>query len=137
MKKLLLSWLAVFVVLTVLDYVVHGVLLAGAYEQVKDLFRPDMEQKMWIYSLISAITTFFFVLIFSKGYESKGIMEGVRYGFYAGCMLATGMAYGTYAMVAIPYSMAMQWFVFGLAEYIIAGVVVASIYGMKESASAA
>jgi hypothetical protein len=137
MKKLLLSWLAVFVALTALDFLIHGVLLASTYVQIKDLFRPDMESKMWIYNLVGAITSFFFVLIYSKGYEGKGVMEGVRYGFYAGCMLATGMAYGTYAMIAIPYAMAMQWFVYGIIEYIVAGAIVALIYGKKEPAPAA
>ena len=136
MKKLLLSWVAVFVAISALDYVIHGVILSSAYEQLKEVFRPDMADKMWIYSLVAAITSFFFVLIYSKGYEGKGIMEGVRYGLYAGAMLSTGMAYGSYASYAIPYSLAMQWFLFGMVEYVAAGVIVALIHGKKEGAAA-
>jgi hypothetical protein len=137
MKKLLLGWVAVFVVITALDYVIHNLILGSTYDQIKDVFRPDMMDKMWIISLVTAITSFFFVLIFSKGYEGKGIVEGVRYGFYAGMMLATGMAYGGYAMIAIPYALAVQWFVYSLVEYVVAGVVAALVYGKKESASPA
>ena len=136
MKKLLLGWLAVFVALSVLDYLIHGLILSSTYEQLKEVFRPDMMDKMWIYSLVAAITSFFFVLIYSKGYEGKGIMEGVRYGLYVGAMLSTGMAYGSYASYAIPYSLAIQWFLFGMAEYVVAGVVVSLIYGKKEGAAA-
>lgn len=137
MKKLLLGWLAAFVVLSALDYLVHGVIMSSTYEAAKEVFRPDMDSKMWIYSLVSVITTFFFVLIFSKGYEGKGIMEGVRYGLYAGVLVSTGYAYGSYASFALPYSLAMQWFVYGVAEYVIIGVVVALIYGQKGSAPTA
>lgn len=38
------------------------------------------------------------------------------------------MAYGTYAMIEIPYSLALQWFIYGIIEYIILGAVLAAIY---------
>lgn len=95
-----------------------------------------MMDKMWIYNLVTAIVSFFFVLIYSKGYEGKGIMEGVRYGLYVGVMLSVGMAYGSYAMIAIPYSLAMQWFLFGMVEYVVAGAVASLVYGKKEGAAA-
>lgn len=63
-----------------------------------------------------------------KGFENKGIMEGVRYGFYIRVWMSVGMAYGTYAMVAIPYSLALQWFIYGVIEYIIAGVALALVF---------
>lgn len=136
MRKLLLGWLAVFVAITACDYVIHNLILGSTYAQIKEVFRPDMMDKMWIISLVTVIVSFFFVLIFSKGYEGKGIVEGLRYGFYAGMMLSTGMAYGSYATYAIPYHLAMSWFIYGLAEYLIAGVVVALVYGKPEAKAA-
>jgi hypothetical protein len=38
------------------------------------------------------------------------------------------MAYGTYAMIEIPYSLALQWFIYGIIEYMIAGAVLAMVY---------
>lgn len=137
MRKLLLGWLAVFVTITACDYVIHNLILGSTYDQIKEVFRPDMMDKMWVISLVTAIVSFFFVLIFSKGYEGKGIVEGLRYGFYAGMMLSTGSAYVSYATYAIPYHLAMSWFIYGLAEYLIAGAVVALIYARSSSPSAA
>jgi hypothetical protein len=34
-------------------------------------------------------------------------------------------------MIAIPYWLALQWFIYGLIEYIIAGVVLAFVFGVK------
>ncbi len=136
MKKVLIGAAAVFITISVLDYLIHGVLLASAYKETAGIWRPDMESKMWIFSLVSLIGSFFFSLIFSKGYEGKGIMEGVRYGAYIGIWMSTGMAYGTYGMIAIPYTMALQWFLYGIVEWIACGVVLSLVYGKKEAAAA-
>lgn len=130
-RKVLLGFVAVFITLEVLDFLVHGVLLASAYTSVASLFRPDMTAKMWIIHLVTLIGAFFFAFIFSKGYENKGIGEGIRYGCYIGIWMSVGMAYGTYSMIAIPYSLALQWFIYGLIEYIIAGAVLAMVFGSK------
>jgi hypothetical protein len=115
----------------ILDFVVNGLLMKAAWESTANLFRPDMMSKMYVFYIMNLVGAFFFSFIFSKGYEGKGIGEGIRYGFYVGVWLSTGMAYGTYAMVAIPYYMALQWFLYGVIEYMIAGVVLAAVFGKK------
>ena len=133
MKKILIGTAVVFVAVSVLDYLIHGVMLQSAYEATKDVWRPDMESKMWIFSVVSLVGSFFFSFIYSKGYEGKGIAEGARYGLYVGIWMSIGMAYGTYAMIAIPYSMAIQWFLYGIIEYVIGGVLLAMVFGKKEA----
>ena len=89
---------------------------------------------MWMYYVMGLIGSFFFTFIFSKGYEGKGIAEGVRYGLYIGIWMSMGMAYGTYSMVAIPYSLALQWFLYGVVEYVIGGIILALVFGKKATA---
>ena len=95
-----------------------------------------MQSKMWIYYIIMLVGSFFFSFIFSKGYEGKGIIEGVRYGLYIGIWMSIGMAYGTYAMIDIPYSLALQWFIYGVTEYVIYGILLALVFGKKQPAAA-
>lgn len=130
-KKLWMSFIAVFITMEILSFVVNGLILGATYEANKALWRPDMNSLMWIYHVLTLVGSFFFTFIFSKGYEGKGMMEGVRYGTYIGIWMSIGMAYGTYAMIPIPYSLALQWFIYGVIQYIIAGVVLAQVYGMK------
>jgi hypothetical protein len=134
-KKVWLGCIAVFVTFVILDFVVNGLLMKAAWESTANLFRPDMMSKMYVFYIMNLVGAFFFSFIFSKGYEGKGIGEGIRYGFYVGVWLSTGMAYGTYAMVAIPYYMALQWFLYGVIEYMIAGVVLAAVFGKKAEAA--
>jgi len=137
MKKVLIGSAAVFVAMSIMDYLIHGVLLAPAYQATANLWRPDMQSLMWIFTVITLIGSFFFSFIFSKGYEGNGVAEGARYGLYIGIWMSLGMAYGTYGMIAIPYSMAIQWFLYGVIEYLIGGIILALVFGKKEAAPAA
>ncbi|MFZ1081465.1 MAG: hypothetical protein WAO19_06015 [Candidatus Kryptoniota bacterium] len=136
-KKVWLGFIAVFIVLEILMLLVDGVLLMNTYTSIQGVWRPDMDSKLWIYHVINIFTAFFFSFIFSKGYEKKGIMEGVRYGFYIGVWMSVGMAYGSYAMIAIPYSLALQWFIYGVLEYIIAGAALAMVFKERPKTTAA
>lgn len=134
-KKILIGAIAVFIGMSVLSFLVHGVLLDSAYqtEPFKSVIRPgsEMMKMMWIFYAVYIIQAFFFTLVFFKGYEGKGIMEGVRYGFYMGMLMATPMAYASYAMYPMPYSLALQWFFYGIIEYVILGILLAMVAGKK------
>lgn len=130
-KKFWTGFVAVFVAMEILMFLVHGVLLSSAYQSTKEIWRPDMQSLVWIYHVLAVIGAFFFTLIFSKGYEGKGVMEGVRYGLYIGIWMSVGMAYGSYAMIKIPYTLALQWFIYGVIEYVVYGVILATVYGKQ------
>lgn len=131
-KKLLLAFIVVFVLLEVMGYIIHGVILASTYDmaEVQAAFRPEaeMNSNMWIVWVTGLIWSFFFVFFFAKGYEGKGIMEGLRFGFYMGLFWSLVSSYQTYAFVPMPYSLAFQWFIFGMIEMLILGFVAALVY---------
>jgi len=132
MKKIIIGSLVVFVIFEVMDFIVHGVILGHAYATMINVWRPDMMQKMWVLHVVKIVVAFMFVFIFSKGYEGKGLMEGVRYGFYIGLMLSMGYAFGSYASFRISHQLALQWFTYAMIEYIISGIAVAKVFGKKK-----
>jgi len=136
-KKFWLGCITVFVVISVWEMIVNMALLASAYKATASLWRPEAEMKIGLFFVVYAFVAFFFTLIFSKGYEGKGIAEGLRYGFYVGMMMSIPMAYGTYGAMPIPYSLALQWFMYGLIEYLLAGAALALVYGKQAPAAAA
>lgn len=136
MKKVLIGFVVTFILLEVLDILIHGVILMSVYQATQNVWRPDMMQKMWILHIVKIVVALLVAFIFSKGYEGKGIMEGLRYGLYIGVLMSIGMADGTYAMIAIPYSLALQWFIYGVIEYTIVGVALALVFGKKETSTA-
>jgi len=129
-KKFWMAFIAVFITAEVLDFVLYSLVLGSAFSSLP-VWRADMRSLQWIYVVITLVGSFFFTFIFSKGYEGKGIAEGIRYGLYIGIWLSIGMAYGTYAMVNIPYGMTLEWFLLGVLTYIVMGIVASLVYGKK------
>jgi energy-converting hydrogenase Eha subunit A len=118
----------VYLVSQVLEYLIHGVWLQSTYLSLKQIWRPDMDSKMWIMWVVGFIVSFVFAYIFAKGYEGRGIMEGVRFGAVVGLLTALPSAYTTYAIFPIPYSLALSWFLAGMVEAIVLGIVAALVY---------
>jgi uncharacterized membrane protein YagU involved in acid resistance len=130
-KRIIIASLAVFVSFQILDYIIHGVILMDTYEAMQNVWRADMESKMWIMMVTSLFFSFLFTIIFAKGYENRGILEGARYGVLIGLLMNVVGMFNQYAVYPIPFSLALQWFVFGTIEIIICGMVVALIYKSK------
>jgi hypothetical protein len=131
-KKFWIAVVVIFILLEILGYLVHGVILAATYETegIKEIFRSmeEMDSKMWIMWLTDLIWVYFFVFFFTKGYENKGIMEGVRYGAYMGIFVSLVFSYQNYVMLPIPYSLALQWFIYSFIISLILGLTAALIY---------
>ena len=128
LKRYLAASLAVCVVSLALGFLIHGIILRPTYESLRSLWRPDMASKMWISWVNTFLMSLLFTYIFTKGYEGRGIMEGVRFGLLVGIFLSIPAAYGTYMIIAIPYSLALQWFLYGTAQTIVLGAVAAAVY---------
>ena len=131
-KRWLLASLAVFVVMAVLEFLIHGVLLAGLYKQTASLWRPEseMQRLMWVFWVGYLVFAPFFAFIYAKGYErdKPGLGQGLRFGFYLGAMLAVAHSFGWYAILPIPLSLAYWWLGAILVEFIAAGAAAGLVY---------
>ncbi|MBF8294826.1 MAG: hypothetical protein HW389_1371 [Bacteroidetes bacterium] len=136
-KKLWVGFVTVFVTTQVLEGLVNFFLLDPIYSSHSHIWRPISEMKLWMLPVTGMFFSFFFVFIFSKGYEGKGISEGIRYGFYVALMVALPNAYGNYAIMQIPYALALQWFTYDTLEYVIAGAILSGVFSLRIDSSAA
>jgi len=138
-KKVIPGFIAVYIVMSLLNFLIHNTILRDTYMTLVQtgLMRGEAAGTMWIYFVTALVVSFFFSLIFSKGYEGKGVGEGLRFGLYTGLLMATPFAYDTYASMTIPYHLALQWFLYTTIEYVILGVIVASVFGKSKGVTAA
>ena len=127
-RNFILTSIIVFVVYEVVNNIIHVLILSGAYQVLSEVWRPDMMQKMWIMYVTALIFSFLFVYIFSKGYEGRGIQEGIRYGLIMGLLMNVVGMFNQYAVYPLPFSLVIQWFVYGVIQFIICGIVAAAIY---------
>src|SRR3990172_9164916 len=110
MKKIILSTILVFLAWSVMDFIIHGVILRSTYGSTAALWRPMGEMKMGVMYLVVLISAFAFVMIFSQFFSKKGIIAGVKYGLWFGLSAGVSMGYGSYSVMPIPYHMAFTWF---------------------------
>ena len=132
-KKLLIAFVAVFVVSQILGYVIHNIILSASYQELAHLWRPDMMSKMWIMWITGVIYCFFFVYVFVRGYENKGIMEGIRFGLIIGCFVSIPHLYGQYVVYELPYMLVLQWVIYDFIILVVMGIVAALIYKPVEA----
>ena len=135
-KRFWIAFVVVYILAQLTDILVHVVILGSTYESegIKEIFRnmDEMNAKMWIMYVTDLVWVFFFTYIFVKGYENKGLLEGLKYGVYIGLFIPFVFAYQSYVIYPVPYSLAFQWFLYGVIQCIIYGIVVAAIYRPKE-----
>ena len=127
-KRIWIGFVTVFVTTQVIEGLVDFILLGPTYSLSPHIWRPIAEIKLWMLPVTGAFFAYFFVFIFSKGYEGRGLLEGVRYGTYAALMIVLPHAYNSYATMQIPYSVALQWLFFGTVEYIFAGALLSTAF---------
>jgi hypothetical protein len=127
MKKTLISVIAVFVAWSMLDFVIHGVILNSAYAATANLWRPMNEMKMNVMHMTVLITSFSFAWIYGRMISNKSIANGLKFGLWWGLGAGVSMGYGTYSVMPIPYLMALTWFLGSLMEGAVAGLIVGGI----------
>ena len=131
-KRFLLASLAVFVSMQILDFLIHMVLLAEDYQLTVSIWRADMMDTFWIMYITGALLSLLFVFIFAKGYQGKGVLEGIRYGLLMGVLLMVIGSLNQYVIYPVPFNIVVKWIIFGLIEFMILGVVAALIYKPKQ-----
>ena len=122
-----LAVLAVFVAWTVLDIVIHGVILSGDYAETAHLWRPKDEMKMGLLYLTGFIASITFTLIYACLIGKKSVATGLKYGLLFGIGWGIGMGYGTYSVMPIPYKLALVWFLGVVVEATIGGLLLGLI----------
>lgn len=129
-KLWLISAIAVFVVIAVSGYLFHGWLLQPIYADTVQYWRPEAEfsKRMPAMLLGQAIFAFAFAFVFTIGYEAKGPLEGLRYGFYLFLVFVPWNVLTQYTVMPLPDRLFLYWAGIGMVQFLLCGLVAASIY---------
>jgi glycerol uptake facilitator-like aquaporin len=133
-KRFWLAFVATYIVYQALGFVVHQVWLTPVYQEIAEVFRPreQMDTMVWIFSLTSAVVVLIFCYVFTRGYEGRGIGEGVRYGVLMGLFMMVVQAYDSYVIYPLPYHLVLKWFFAGMVTFVVMGIVVALVYKLAD-----
>ncbi len=128
LKKYLLSVLAVFVLWSALDFVIHGVILMQSYQATAQLWRPMEEMKTALMYLSSLLTAAAFVGAYALLVTDKSVKTGILYGAMMGLFSGIPMALGSYSYMPITSYIALVWFCGSVILMTLAGLCTAAIF---------
>lgn len=124
-KRYAVACFAVFIVLSLIDLLFDFLLLGPINHSLKNVWRPDMIH--WLEPVTYLSASILFVLLLTHIHNVKGVSGGVLYGLLVGLLVSGVHSFGQYATYPIPFVLAVLWFVEGLVQYAIAGIVTALI----------
>ena len=132
-KRLLLAVIAVFIGVFLTDFLMHGVWLKGDYAATASLWRPEgeMQKQMgWLMlgQFLAAVT---FTVLYAKGFAATACLRcAAIYGLFMG-LFGQAATCITYAVQPLPASIAVKWFLAGLVQGVLMGVLVFLVYKPK------
>jgi hypothetical protein len=125
-KRLILGIVAVFVSVWATSFLIHGVWLLGTYKATMNLWRTEAEMTShvaWLF-LGQFLMSVAFVVIWSKGFPATATLGGsCGYGLFMG-VFSQATTCITYAVQPVPGDLMVKWFVSGLAQGVLMGVIV-------------
>lgn len=121
-KKWLLASAAIFVAWSVMDFILHGLILASTYEATAQLWRPMAEMNQGLMHGVTAVCALAFTGIYAALVSPKSVGAGLKYGLLFGIVSGMSMGFGSYSYMPIPIHLAAAWFLGSVVEIAVAGL---------------
>ena len=128
------SWavLAVFIFTMVWGGFYHLVLLKGADLEIRQLYRPDMAGKMWLSVFGVLGISILFVIGYSLCSRRGTLLEGMAYGVCFSVLAFLLVDLNQYILYPIPFMLILKWYIGGLIEFIVNGLLVSLLYPVRK-----
>ena len=127
-KRFVLSAIIIFIVSLLWNGFVHSLILNNDEEILKSILRPDINNKMWLSIVLTALISIIFVLGYirftTKGTSTEGIIYGVSFGILAILLVDVNQ----YILYPLSFSIVLKWMIFGLLEFTFYGFLVSKLY---------
>jgi hypothetical protein len=127
-KRFLLTCGVLFLVAIAWNAFVHLVVLRAANASVEHLRRPDFAEKAWLSVLLTAGVVTVFVWGYSRFARNGSLREGVGYGLFFALVAGLLVDLNQYVLFPIPAVVAGEWFLGGLVEFSLYGLLATRLY---------
>jgi hypothetical protein len=107
---------------------IHLVVLRAANASVQHLRRPDLAEKAWLSLLLTAGIVMAFVWGYGRVARDGSLREGLGYGLFFALLTGLLVDLNQYVLFPIPAVVAAQWFLGGLVEFSLYGIIATRLY---------
>ena len=123
----LLAALAILVAWTLLDFLLHRLLLAPIYDASPSLWRPFDQMNVALIYAVTFVLIGVFVGIYTLLVRPKSLRAGLCLGAFIGLALGVSAGFGTFIHMPIPLALAWGWFIGGWLKGLAAGAIVGAV----------
>ena len=127
-KRTILAVVAVFLAWSLLDVVIHQVILMGEYGATANLWRPPAEIMIGLIYVVTLISAVVFVSIYKFLICRKELGRAIQYGLLCTALaVGIGMGYGSFAVMPLTHTIALGWFLGTVVQGGVAGALLGLI----------
>ena len=127
MKRFIIAGIGAFVFVFLYEFLVHGFLMMGLYEQTASVWRPQEESNM----LIMLLSQFLFGMAVAFFYPIVGLdtecKKAIPFGIGLGLVMAMPQI-ATYCYLPIPLIISLLWAVITFVKALGSSYIVSKIY---------
>lgn len=132
-KRLIVTLIAVFAAVFLTDFLIHGVWLQSTYKATMTLWRTEEEMNKrfgWM-MLGQFLVAASFTVLWAKGFAATATAKcACLYGLFMG-LFSQAMTVIFYVVEPLPASLCVKWFVAGMAQSVLLGLLVFLVYKPK------
>ncbi len=129
-KSLILTIVAVFVAMSVTDFLIHGLWMRPVYAATASLWRPDMDNNpymAWLH-VGHVLASVAFSLLWAIGFAANAkITCGMKYGTTM-ALFSQAHTFISYAVQPLTMEIVWKWLAGGVVQGIILGIVAFLVY---------
>ncbi len=126
-KKTLLAVIAVFVLWSVLDLILHVGILGPVYQATSEMWRaPSLMKPGYIHASV-LLSSIVFTAIYAGLIKDKRLGTGLSFGFLWGAANGFAMGFCTYAVQPISFELAVIWTLGGVVKATLAGLLLGAM----------
>jgi hypothetical protein len=126
-KKTLLAVIAIFVLWSLLDLILHVGILGPVYQATAELWRaPSMMKPGYIHVAV-LLSSIAFTAIYAGLIKDKRLGTGLSFGFLWGVAHGFAMGFCTYAVQPIPFELAVIWTLGSVVKATLAGLLLGAM----------
>jgi hypothetical protein len=136
MKRLLLLCVMIFLFALLWNGFVHGVVLRGVEAELEPFVRPPAERSI----VLALVLTFGIAVMFAASHAAlvrpEGIARSIGHGAFFGLLAGLLVDLNQYVVYPVPAGLATSWFIGGLIEFSLYGLIAAWLCPVRDRRSA-
>lgn len=128
-RSLAIATVVTFIIMFLLEWLIHGVALMPIYEATANLWRSPaaMEDLFGFCLMRKLLQSGVFAWLFVRLYTGGGVPQGIKMGLWLGLLVGLA-AFGSYVYMPIPLQLALGWLAANVLVGVVSGLVLALIF---------